>query len=50
MENILSKINVKRTEAMKRKSTEELKQIIKNGSLSSAAAQYEMNKRTGVKN
>lgn len=40
------KINVKRTEAMKRKPIGELKKIAESGSLSAAAAQYEINKRS----
>lgn len=40
-----NEINVTRTEKMKRKSTEELKAIIQSGSLSSAAAEYEMERR-----
>jgi len=41
----MSKINETRTEKMKRKSTEELKAIITSGSLSRAAAEYEMQRR-----
>lgn len=41
----MSKINQNRTDKMKAKSMEELKAIIESGSLSSAAAQYEMNRR-----
>lgn len=41
----MSNINENRTEKMKRKSTEELKAIIQSGSLSSAAAEYEMERR-----
>lgn len=41
----MSKINENRTEKMKRKSTEELKAIIQSGSLSAAAAEYEMLRR-----
>lgn len=39
------KYNQKRIEAMKRKNMTELKKIAESGSLSSAAAQYEINKR-----
>lgn len=39
------KINEKRTASMKRKSVAELKKIADSGSLSSAAAIYELNKR-----
>lgn len=38
-------INEKRTEKMKKKSMEELKKIADSGSLSSAAAEYEMRRR-----
>jgi molybdenum-dependent DNA-binding transcriptional regulator ModE len=41
----MSKINETRTEKMKKKSTEELKAIIQSGSLSRAAAEYEMQRR-----
>jgi molybdenum-dependent DNA-binding transcriptional regulator ModE len=41
----MSKINESRTEKMRVKSMEELKAIIESGSLSSAAAEYEMNRR-----
>ena len=39
----------KRSEKMKKKSNEELKQIALSGSLSWAAAQYELNKRLKTK-
>lgn len=39
-------INVKRTAAMKSKSNEELQEIVKSGSLSSAAAAYELRRRS----
>ncbi len=38
-------INKKRTESMKSKSTDELVEISKSGSLSSAAAEYEIQRR-----
>ena len=41
----MSKINENRTTKMKAKSMEELKAIIESGSLSSAAAEYEMLRR-----
>jgi len=41
----MSKINETRKEKMQRKSTEELKKIAESGSLSSAAAEYEMHRR-----
>ena len=37
----------KRSEKMKKKSNEELKAFIVSGSLSAAAAQYELDKRMG---
>lgn len=42
----MSNHNTKRTQAMKSKSVEELKRIAESGSLSSAAAEYELNRRT----
>lgn len=42
----MSKINESRTEKMRRKSMEELKQIVDSGSLSSAAAEYEILRRS----
>ena len=42
----MSKHNEKRTSKMKSKSIEELKKIAESGSLSSAAAEYEMYRRT----
>lgn len=39
-------INEKRSQSMKQKSLQELKKIADSGSLSSAAAEYEINKRT----
>lgn len=41
--------NSKRAEAMKRKSTEELNKIVKSGTLSSAAALYELARRQSDK-
>lgn len=39
------KINLKRKERMGRKSVGELKQFVESGSLSAAAAQFELNRR-----
>lgn len=39
-------INEKRTKSMQKKSLPDLKKIAESGSLSAAAAQYEINKRS----
>ena len=41
----MSKINEKRTERMRKQSPRELKRIVESGSLSAAAAQYELYRR-----